>query len=424
MLRIKKIKSCLLFFSLLVITIIALILQNNYFDLLIITITLIVILKKAKFSYFSVFSFILWFSFLQEYFASVNTSLSSGRLRWDTRIPIYINELFLCTMCFFLLELFFFETTKILNDEKEIYKCSIGLNKVTATIFAVSALLLVFLAYPTIPSLSANLERDQGLLPSSLVVPIAVLLLAIIYDYIREKPFFKIVTLITIIWIMFHGDRVIVLGFVVYYMLKYMNDGKYHFETLKSIIFNKRTVLLVACLICIAAVSIRIQITREGSSYSLNVNQLLFSLLKQGTAADVVFNFNCATYMWKNGDGLNGYSYLHYLTNVLPKSDANTTPSVILMKKFDTLGGGLFFAEPMMNGGLILTFIHSLVFILLLYYIFKKKKQYHLIMAIPFIILIFRFCWYASLAGLVKMLLYYVPLIYLFSNKLKKIKVT
>lgn len=96
--RIKKLKKTHLLNLFLVgsLLIIAVVLKINHIELIALTLTLFIILKKARFSYFSIFSFILWFSFLQEYFASINTMFSSGRLKWDTSIAIYHSELFLC----------------------------------------------------------------------------------------------------------------------------------------------------------------------------------------------------------------------------------------------------------------------------------------------------------------------------------------
>lgn len=412
-------KSMINTFIISIIAILAGIINSNHMELAVLTVCLLMIIKQACISYFSVFSFILWFSFLQEYFASINPLLSSGRLRWDTSIPVYILELFICIMFFFVCELVIFNLTDVLKKEKSIYKQKISINKKIAYIYVTVAFLLTLLAYPTLPSLTAELARDQGILSSSLVVPISILLLATVFDYLQKGLYFKILTLLTLFWIMFHGDRVIVLGYAVYFLLKYMNSGKFNFNSMKAILFNKRTLIVFGGIVAVAILSIRVQTTRIGGTYNLSLNELFFNLLKQGTAADVVFAFNCATNMWKIGRCVNGYTYLYYFSNLLPSANPSFSPAVILEKNYNTLGGGLFFAEPMMNGGLFLTFIHSIVFLLLLVWVFDKKSSYRSFLIIPFIILVFRFAWYASLSGLVKMLLYYVPAVYFVSKKFK-----
>lgn len=391
----------------------------NHLELITLTLTFMIVIKKARFSYFSIFSFILWFSFLQEYFATINRLFSSGRLRWDISVPIYHYELFLNEMIFYIVELIVFYTTDVLKNEKLLYKYNIKISKKLAYIFVSCAFILILLAYPSLPSFSAELERDMGIIPSSLIVPLAMLLLGITYDWLKHRWYFKIITFISLVWVMFHGDRVIVLGYIVYFILKYMNSGETNFDTLKSIIFNKRTLFIFGIIIVVAFFSIRVQYTRLGDEYNLNFEVLLLSLLKQGTAADVVHVFNCATDMWNSGQGLNGYSYLYYLANVLPSANQNLYSAQILQKKYNTMGGGLFFSEPMMNGGMLLCIVQIVVFIAILIWAFNKKNSYHAYVIIPFSILIFRFAWYATCAGLVKMLIYYVPFVYFVSKKIK-----
>lgn len=419
--RIKKLKKTHLLNLFLVgsLLIIAVVLKINHIELIALTLTLFIILKKARFSYFSIFSFILWFSFLQEYFASINTMFSSGRLKWDTSIAIYHSELFLCEIIFYIIELIFFFTTDVLENEKILYKCDLNISKKMAYIFVTCGFILIVLAYPSLPTFNTELERDMGIVPSSLVVPLSMLLLGVTYDWLKKGWYFRIITFISLFWVMFHGDRVIVLGYVVYFILKYINNANEDFKTLKSIIFSKRVFFILIVIFVAVIISIRVQYTRSGNVYDLNFETLLLNLLKQGTAADVVHVFNCATDMWQNGQGLNGYSYLYYLDNILPSANPNLYSAVILQKNYNTMGGGLFFAEPMMNGGMLLCIVQSLVYIAILVWAFNKKNSYHAYVIIPFSILIFRFAWYATCAGLVKMLIYYVPFVYFVSKKIK-----
>ena len=66
---------------------------NNIGEFVFTTCVFLYIVIKAKVSYFTFFSGILWFSFLQEFFASINPLLASGKLRWDTSVPIYYLSL-------------------------------------------------------------------------------------------------------------------------------------------------------------------------------------------------------------------------------------------------------------------------------------------------------------------------------------------
>ena len=198
-----------------------------------------------------------------------------------------------------------------------------------------------------------------------------------------------------------------------------MNDGQYNSSDLKSILLNRRVLIAFILLLAIAALSIKIQTTRMGDTYHMSITELFYSLLKQGTACDIVHAFNCSVDMWKSGNSVNGYSYLYYLYNLLPSADLNTYSAVTLVQNYSTMGGGLFFCEPMMNGGIILCLAHTIVFVLLVCWAFDGVSVYHQYVIIPFCVLIFRFAWYATCAGLVKMLLYYVPVVYFISKKCK-----
>lgn len=392
---------------------------NNHFEMILITVGFIVVFMYAKVSYYTIFSFILWFSFLQEYFASISRALSSGRLLWDTSVPIYHTELFICTISFFIFELMLFSSTNILQDEKELYKHPLKLNRRVAYIFTCIANVFVFLAYPSLPSLHSELSRDMGIISSSLIVPISTLLFAICYDHFKKSAFIRVNILIGILWIVLHGDRVIVLGLLIYYVLRYLNDSSVDRKKVKESLFNKRYILVGVGLLIVALLFIRIQTTRMGYEYTFNWATFMNSMLRQSTAADVVHCFNCSVDMLKKGNLLYGYTYLYYLSNLLPSANQSFNPAMILMDKYNTLGGGLFFIEPMMNGGVVLSIIQSGLFVGMLGWIFSKKTRYAPFLAVPFCILIFRFAWYGSLAGLVKMLCYYTPVIYLISKKFK-----
>ncbi len=395
----------------------------NHLEFITTTMCLVSIFVVAKFSYFTIFSFILWFSFLQEYIATINPALAAGRLMAGLGVPVYDLELFICIMFFYIFELIVFSTTNVIRSEKEMYIRKLFLKKNTAYLFGIIAFALVLTAYPSLPTLRASLGRDQGFVSSSLVVPLAILLLAVIFDNLKYGIILKTITVLTLVWILFHGDRVMVMGYFVYVILKYMNDGSFIFNSVKSSIFNKRTFVVLIGVVAISALAIRIQITREGASYSLNLANMMLGLLKQGTAGDVVFAFNCSVDMWKAGHCMGVYPYLYYTANILPGANQNYYAAVIIAKYYDSLGGGLFFTEPMISGGLFLTIIHSAVFILLLTWTYNKKTIYHSFLIISFSILIFRFVWYASCAALVKMFLYYVPFTYLMAGKLKRVNI-
>ena len=392
----------------------------NHLEFMLVSFCFVSIFVIAKFSYYTVFSFILWFSFLQEYIASINPEKAGGRLMAGTGVPVYTLELYVCVMFFYILELFVFSFTDVVSLEREMYKNKIALNKSTALALTVLACFLVLLAYPSLPTLGASLQRDKGIVSSSLVVPLAVLILAITYDSSKRIILLKVINLIVIIWILFHGDRVIIMGYFVYIMLKYMNGDDAKFDSLKSIMLNRKTIILLIGVCAIVALGVRIQITREGGDYNLSFYDLLLAMFKQGTAGDVVFAFNCSVDVWKKGECVGLYPYIYYLSNLLPGANQKYYTAVILINKYDSLGGGLLFAEPMIAGGIIVVFIHITIFICLITWIISKRNKYFTFLSIPFYILIFRIAWYASGAALVKMVFYYIPFLYILISGINK----
>ena len=415
----KDKKYVFFFFVILMLTLLGGTVNNNFLKFVVVTLGLIAIIVKAKISYFSFFSGILWFSFLQQYFASISPLLSTGRLRWDTSVPVYYEELYICTMFFYIIEIFLFNITNVLNNEKEIYKSKIKLGKNIVYIFSVVAFVLVLLAYPSIPLLDATLSRDEGYFSSSMIVPVSMVLLGLTVDYVKKYKTVMALWIVTLIWILFHGDRVIVFGLGIYVILKYLNDGEHNYNKLRSYIFNKKIIIVFigACILII--LGIRIQTTRVGGIYDFNLSVLFNDILKQGTASDVVHAFNCATDLWKNGNALNGYTYLQYLVNWIPFIEDKYSPSMILMDRYDTLGGGLFFSEPIMNHGLIGVFVYSILFLLILTWLFSKQTSYRTFLVVPFVILIFRFAWYASIAGIITMIEIIIPIAYIVAKRFR-----
>lgn len=417
--KIKSNTNIIIFFIILSLSLFLSFFNNNHLEFMLATVSLIIIITIAKLSYFTIFSFLLWFGLLQEYFASISLSLASGRLAWDLRVPIYFHELYLCIICFYLIEIILFALTDVLKSERNIYKFKILDNIYIAYLYSSISLVLTILAYPTLPALNSLLIRDQGFISSSFVIPISMLLLGISIDYLRNSLYIKTMVIINLLWILLHGDRVIVFGFLIYLILKYIYS--FNLPDARKVINIKKIFVVLTSVSIILYLGIRIQYTRMGIYYDYSFESLLSSLVKQGTAADVVHGFNCATDMWKNGEKLNGYTYLYYLSNFMPKAKINYNPAYILMVRYNTLGGGIFFTEPMMNGGLLSCYIYSLIFIFILVLLFRKISKYRAFLVIVFYVLIFRFAWYASLAGLVKMFIYYVPVLYFITKKINQI---
>lgn len=384
----------------------------------------VVILMRAKFSFFSAFSFILLFSYLQEHIAAIDSSRAGGMLFAGMGIPIYIKELYICTVFFYIAEYTFFSLTDVLSNEKKMYTNLIELNRRVAYLFAFGALLLVILSYPSIPTISGMLRRNEGMIQSSRFVQIAMFLLALTYDSLKKYKDILLVWIISLIWVLFHGDRVIVFGFLIYCALKYLNSQSHvnsHVSRIKNLMVKyKKMLLVVVVAVCVAILGIRLQLSRSGySTQNLNLITIMNSILIQGTACDVVYVFNCATDLWKHGNLLNGYTLLQYIVCWVPFLPNPYYPASVIMKYYTTLGGGLFFAEPMMNFGIIGTFLFSVVFLFFVCVVLNNPSRFKSFFWIPFVITIFRMTWYLGLDSWVTMSIYIAPILYYISKKVK-----
>ena len=69
---------------------------NKHLMFFVATFTSAYTIFRAKVSFFSAFTFILWFSFVQEYVATINKLIAAGMLKTGDQAPIYYVELYVC----------------------------------------------------------------------------------------------------------------------------------------------------------------------------------------------------------------------------------------------------------------------------------------------------------------------------------------
>lgn len=387
---------------------------DNNIKFVVATVFTIYIIFRAKVSYFSAFTFILWFSFLQQYIAVIDRSISSGMLKsgW---VPIYYDELYLCIILFLLCELIFFSFTSVLYRERKMYLLKIEMSWWKAYLIGVCSLLLVIMSYPSLPSLSAILSRNAGYIESARYTPIALFLLSITYDSLRKYKGLIILWITVIFWILFHGERVLVMGLLVYFAIKYLSQNSENKSGLLKTMFKGKRKLIIFAAIAVVLIGVYIQYSRIEIDRSLSI----MDVVAQATAGDVVYVFNCSVDLWKNNNLLNGYSFLRYVTDLLPgQTNVAMSPAVLITDYYYTVGGGLFFVEPIMNFGIygVVPYIVFIFFILNL--LLKKPNLFTAMLWAPVVITIFRATWYCGFLAW-KIAIYISPILYLFIVKLK-----
>lgn len=371
----------------------------------------ILIFLKAKYSFFTALAFIMLFSYLQVIIYRITGQCSGMLALAGKQMPFYFTEMSIAFIHFFLTELFFVWFTDITENEKKLYDMGTGLNLFLAVIFLTAAIILIILVFPSFPTfrLSLNIRRTQGISGTYGFLLLAFVLAALTIDVSFRYKIFHLGYIFIVFWVLGHGERVEALGFFVYYMIKIMN----HID-LKTI-WNKTAKLKRGIMLGIAAgvalFCIWVGEYRLGAS-GIRLSFVFRKLILQGTCGDVLYIFNCAIDMWKHDILTYGYTYIDYLLQLIPGATLEYSSAVVMKKYYFTMGGGLFFVEPMMNFGMIWTLISNIEFFCVMRLILKKHKKIKTFMWIPVVIELFRTTWYGR-GGYVLAICVEMPLLYL-----------
>lgn len=392
------------------------------------------IFRKAKYSFFSAISFILVFSLFQTMVQAL-TGRAYGMIQNSKAgIPLYEGIHGICTVSFLAVELFFIYSTSMIENEKAIFRTEISLSNFTAILFIVASITIIILMFPSFPDFQLHLEnrRTQGVMKNYGWVLTALVLAGITVDKAKTMKKLWIGYFFILFWIFGHSERVEGLGFVIYIALKILNnnaqketitdnkcvddiDTGMHRYNNSSGIWKRIGIIGIVFILLVFLVWLGLyrDSFRTGiSDYSLT--NILRKLFVQSTAGDVVYVFDCAVHMWKSGNLLHGKTYLAWLLNLIPGAGNELNASEYIRNYYFTMGGALFFTEPMMNFGLIGVFVTNVVFFLWYSFVIKKQTMLRAMIFMPMIIEIFRTAWYGrngwELASLVEIPLLYIAI--------------
>lgn len=366
----------------------------------------------AKFSFFTEVSFILLFSYLQAVMRKVFGNISGSTLAWaGVRTPFYFAEMTVAIMSFLLILLWFVWFTKLIEREKAIYQIDTGLTNITGSVFLIISVVLVLLVFPSFPSLatfSSGTRARNEAVPYGLVL-LALMICALTFDFAKKRKAYYIVYALISFWILGHGERVEILGFLSYAALKALNAGD-SFGIKKDIQRNKKIMIFLGGAAAVI-LSMWIGLARSGAHSTITPRMMFYNLIVQGTCGDVVYCFNCAIDMWKNGNGLYGYTYLDYLVQLVPGLASDYALPQILIRNYGTMGGALFFSEPMANFGMVGVVVFNVEFCVVMNMILKKATHYRAWIWIPVVTEIFRTCWYGR-SGWILAVFVEIPILY------------
>jgi hypothetical protein len=224
---------------------------------------------------------------------------------------------------------------------------------------------------------------------------------------LKHKEFY-LFYLFNIFWSFGHAERVEAIGLISYIVLKSINFTEYNFDKNKYKKLKKSMIVIIAFALISA---MYLGLTRTSSS-KVDLQTLFSSFLTQGTVGDVTYIFNCATDLWKNGHQLNGITYIDYFLRLIPGVHSSYSSETLLHTLYpDTMGGQLFFAESMMNFGLLGTFLMNIEFFGVMRIILNKHTVYRAFFFIPIVVEIFRTAYYGRGSWILSCFIE-IPLIY------------
>ncbi len=357
------------------------------------------IIFQARFSFFSELAFILVFTLFQTWIQELTGQASGMIQNANFNVPLYATEHSICTVTFLLTLLFFVLFTNLIANEKKIYMTKITLKLHIAIIFLCISVLLIVMTFPSVPTfrIDSLTRRTQGISTTYGWVMVALLLAATTYDMSNEHKWFWIFYGFIIFWTIGHAERVEILGFVSYMLLKSFNRNsginREHPKLSLGQKIKKFGILVVVFAFLLFLIWIGLYRIKQGNdSYSLG--NILRKLFVQGTAGDVIYVFDCAVDMWKHGNLTHGITYFNYLYELIPGVSGLYDAASYIKNFYFTVGGGLFFTEPMMNFGMIGVLVTNVTFCLFYSWVVRKANMFRAMFWIPFIIEIFRTAWY------------------------------
>lgn len=369
-----------------------------------------IIIIKAKYSFFSVFAFLINYCFLMEYFVFSNRYVY-GILSLNY-VKIYYFEMFICCSAFNLILIVFIDVMNIAKKEKNIYGTQFNISKNATTIYCIIAIIITFLIFPFFPTdfYFTNSRFSGGIIPFSgwSCIPFFFVAISILGRKKRRTVYFT--ALFIIFWYVLHGERVEAMGLIVFIIVWLYNTVKISRQKKIEIAGIGLTSIL-----CLTAVGI----IRVGGNMSLK--QLVTNIFVQTTACDVTNVFNCAVDLYKKSGGYHGTTYLSYLINCIPyRDDQYQFSRQLISDGYRSAGGGHFLAEPYANGGILIVIIEIIILMSVLYYLIKKNSLYRTLIYVELFLAVFRIAWY-GLNYMIVTILYFVPFS-IFINKILQMK--
>lgn len=392
---------------------------------------------SARYSFFTAISFILVFSLLQTLVQAATGNAHGMINNARIKVPLYEGIHGLCTISFLLTLLFFILFTNLVENEKAVLQTEIVMTNFTAFFLIAAAVVIVIMMFPSIPDFKLHLaiRRSQGLMRNYGWVLTALILAGLTIDTSWRKKWIWGGYAFIVLWIFGHAERAECLGFVIYIVLKTLNKKDFSEvnnlvnQNKESTVSVGKRIVVFGGLFGLFALLIAIGLYREGSRVNntdFTFVNIIHKLLVQATAGDVIYVFDCATDMWKKGHLVYGITYIDWLLNLIPGGSSKYQAAHYIKRWYFTMGGALFFTEPMMNFGMIGVLISNVLFCLAYFWVTKKSTILRAMIFMPMVIEIFRTAWYGrngwELAVFVEIPIIYIGMKYVTNHFMITIK--
>lgn len=418
--NIKK-NEIIILFLMIIFSVLAYYTTSKIFKFIFIFILFLCIFKKAKFSFFSILTFIIIFTLFQELYLDV-FNIGTGMLITGKEALNHFNELYLCTNIFCVVEYFFIINTNIIENENKIYILEIKMSKFLAIMFSFLALIITILIFPSIPTFKANLLNrfNSGIIPFSGFAGLTFLLIGITYDSGKRYKIIYFIDAFIIFWFFGHAERVEALGLLLYIFLKYINQNTIGLKNITNILKKNYKLILFSFAVIIFLTWLGMTRTNEHNNV-VELNEIINKMFIQSTASDVAYIFNCSVELANNGNMMGGSTYLSYLSRIIPFLGDFQSAEEAIKQYYYTVGGCPYFAEAIMNFGMSGVFPIVTIFFIVHSWILRKINCYRAIFWIPIVIEIFRTAWYGW-TGWFRLSIFITPIIYILIRKFNMVK--
>ncbi len=365
-------------------------------------ILMLLILIKAKFSYFSMKTILMNYVLIAVFFQYTtgksygileNTSLNLHYVEINTLIYIYNAISYIWISC-----------TDILNKEKDLLKENFRIRKLSTYLCCAGAILAAIIAFPGAPfDMEYTSNRFQGLLPGNAWNHISMVCLLFLLPKFRRSNIVKITYAFVMFWFLSHYERVDVIG-LIFFCLIYFFAKKEKIKLKTYIIVGIMAISTVFTMVYIGE-------ARVNNQKNISIVDIFRKVLVQNTAADIGYVFNTSIEYAKNEKLLIGKTYSTYVLELLPFVDTELRADKILNQKYSTPGGEFILSEPIINfgllGGIIFQFVEFGIYTIIL----SKKNKYRFLVYCFLMMTVFRTNWYGWLY-IEKAMVYFIPILY------------